>query len=128
MASLAAVNADAGMFKNEGAALLNVALQAGLFVALGLRDQARTLAHAPGGGVGAVGIVAIRTLHDAFVHAVLEGHRELGADLSVAIPAEIDLLPGQEKLGRGGFMDAVATRTNHVGLGVFGAPDIGAGD
>ena len=128
MASLAAVNADAGMFKNEGAALLDVALQAGLFVALGLSDQTWPLAHAPGGGVGTVGIVAIRTLHDAFIHAVLKGHRELGSYRSVAIPAQIDLLPGQEKLGRGGFVDAVATRTNHVGLGVFGAPDVGARD
>ena len=46
----------------------------------------------------------------------------------MAIPAKVNLFLGQEKLGRGGFMDAVATRTNHVGLRVFGAPDVGAGD
>ena len=128
MASLAAVNADTGMLKNKGPALLDVALQTSLFIALGLRDQAWPLAHAPSWGVGTVGIVAIGTLHDAFVHAVLKGHRELGSYRSVAIPAEIDLLLGQQKLRRGGFMDAVATRTNHVSLGVLGAPDIGAGD
>ena len=128
MARLAAVDAHAGVFKNEGPPLLHVALQASLFVALGLRDQTWPLAHAPSRGVGAVRIVAIRTLHDTFVHAVFEGHGELSAYLPVAIPAEIDLLLGQEKLGRGGFMDAVTTRTHHVGLGVFGAPDIGAGN
>ena len=128
MAGLAAVDTYPGMLEDKGAALLQVALQAGLFVALGLGDQSWPLAHAPGGGVGAVRIVAISALHDAFVHAVFEGHRELGAYLPVAIPAEIDLLLGQEKLGRSRFMDAVTTRTNHVGLGVFGAPDIGAGN
>ena len=75
-----------------------------------------------------MGIVAIGTLHDAFVHAVLEGHRELGSYRSMAIPAKIDLFLGQEKLGRRGFMDAVATRTHHVSLSVLGASDVGAGD
>ena len=101
MTGLAAVDAHAGMLKNKRSAFLDVALQAGLLVPLGLGGQTRALAHAPGRRVGTVRIVTIGTLHDAFVHPVFEGHRELGAHLSVAIPAEIDLLLREEKFRRG---------------------------
>lgn len=92
-----------------------------------------------------VRIVAIRALRDAFVHLVVEGHRELGFLIAVALIAEVGLGVLQEvvvlplrrrkrscrhhpgaRIRRAGLwiVDAVARGAAHVGLGVRRAVEI----
>ena len=72
-------------------------------------------------------VVAIATVHDAFVDAMLERHGELRTNIGVAFVAKFRLGFRQEKFLRGGTVDGVATRAHHIVLGVRGAPDVGAG-
>lgn len=128
MAGRAAIDADGGVFKGEGAPFVNVALEAGLFVLQARGDHAGPGGHAPGGGVGAVGVVAVRALHEAFVDAVFDGLGELGLDVGVALVAELGLGFGEELAGGGGFVDGMAGSAGDVGGGVRGAADVGAGE
>lgn len=128
MAGGAAIDADGGVFKGEGAALVDVALEAGLFVLEARGDHAGTGGHAPGGGVGAVGIMAVGALHEAFVDAVFDGLGELGLDVGVALVAELGLGFGEELAGRGGLVDGMTGGAGDVGGGVGGAADVGAGE
>jgi hypothetical protein len=59
MTGLAAIDADAGVFEDEGSALFDVAFEAGLFIDESLGDEAWALAHPPGGRVRAVRIMAV---------------------------------------------------------------------
>ena len=94
VADLAAFDADRGMFEHEWPALFFVTFEAGFLVAEGLLHHARPLAVSPGRRVRAVGVVAVGADHDAFVDAVLERHRELGADIGVAAIAHLHLRVG----------------------------------
>jgi len=124
----AAIDAEGGVFEGEGAAFVGVALEAGHFAGGGGLDEAGAGAHGPGGGGGAVGIVAVRTGHEPFVDAVFGGERELGADVRVACVAEVTLLGAEEGLVRGAFVNGVAVGADDLGLGVGGAPDGGAAE
>ena len=53
-------------------------------------------------------IVAIRALHDAFIHAVFEGHVELRAHWSVAVVTKRRLRFGKQVLLRPGTVDRMA--------------------
>ena len=121
----AALDLHRGMLVYERPTLVYVALQARFFVTQGLLHHAGTLAHAPRWGVCAVRVVAIRTLHEALVHAMLGGHVELRANGGVARVAELVLLLGQEILGSGRMVNRVATGAGHVIQGVLRAPDVG---
>ena len=74
----------------------------------------------------AVRIVAVRTLHEAFVDAVLGGHGELRAHGGVAAVAQLVLLLREQVFRRGRMVDRVATGAGHVVLRVLGAVDIRA--
>jgi len=102
-----------------------VALEAGLFVPFGLIDHARPRCHSCGGSEGSVGIVAVRTLDYALIDAMLEGHRELRPDSTVAAIAEIRLPLGQQKFRRGRLVNRVAIGTDHILLHVNAAADVG---
>ena len=78
--TLAAHRLSRLVFEDERAALIDVALEAGLLVRERLLASCGRLSHAPGGREPAMRIVAIGTLHEALVHAMLERHRELRAD------------------------------------------------
>ncbi len=127
VATVAAIDAEGGVFKQEWAALVGVALDAGLFVGLGMLLHAGPLAHAPVRGRSTVGVVAIRTLDGAFVDAMLERHGELGFNVGVAGVAEILLLVGEKVFGSRRLMDGVAVGADDFGLSVAAAADIGAG-
>src|SRR3974377_587003 len=102
MARLTAFHADGRVFESEGAALIGVALEAGFFTAEGLLDHPGPLRHSPRGRECAMRVVAIGTLHEPFVDAVLRGHLELGAHGGVTGVTEFALLFGKEILRRGG--------------------------
>lgn len=113
--------------EDERAAFIDVALHAGLFARVRFVEHFRRLAHAGGGRGAAVGIVAIRAGHEAFVDAVFGGEIELGADVSVALIAEFAfVLLGEEIAGRFSVVDGVAGGAGDVVIGVFGAADVGA--
>lgn len=128
VAGAAAIDANGGVFKDEGAAFVDVAFEAGFFVLETVGEHAGAGHHAGVEGVGAVGVMAIRALHEAFVDAVLDGHGELGADVGMALVAEIGLLFGEEVFGGGRFVDGVAIGADDVGGGVGTAADVGAAD
>ncbi len=65
-----------------------------------------------------MGVMAVRALHKALVHPMLEGHRELRADVGVAGIAELSLVLGQERFWCGRSMDRVATGTDDIRPGV----------
>ena len=71
VARLAAFHPHRGMLKGERAALIGVALQTGFFIGKSLVDHAWPDAGAPCRRRGSVRIMTVRTLHKAFVHAVL---------------------------------------------------------
>jgi len=124
----AAVDAEGGVFKDKRAAFVDVAFEAGFFVLQPVGHHARAGGHAPGGGVGAMGIVAVGALHEAFVDAVFDGHGELGLNVGVAGIAEVGLRTGEKLLGGSGFVDGMAVGANDIGGGVRGAADVGARD
>lgn len=128
MTGLATVNPHAGVFEDKRAALVDVAFQAGFFVTKMLRDEAWPLSHSPGWRVSAVRIVAVRTLHHALIHSMLERHRKLSSYLAVTIAAKVDLLFGEQELRGRGLVDAMATGTNHVGLCVLRPSDVSPGN
>src|SRR5579884_68750 len=126
VACLAAVDTNGGVLEDEGAALLHMASQASLFVEQALGDHGRAIGHAPGGRKGAVRIVAIGALHEPFVDAMFEGHRELRADVRMAAVAEVALLMSEEPGSGCGGVNGVARHAGHAGLRMLGAADIGA--
>ena len=85
-----------GCSKTNGPRLSMWHLRQGCSLLTRLLHHARPLAHTPGGGEGAVRIVAIGALHEAFVDAMLGGHGELRAHGGVAGVAELVLLLGEQ--------------------------------
>jgi hypothetical protein len=77
MARFAAVDAYRGVLEYERSAFLYVAAQTSLFIKRFLRDHVRPIGHAPCRSKRAVRVVAIAALHESFIDAMLEGHREL---------------------------------------------------
>ena len=129
VASLAAFHTNRRVVIKEGPPFIDVALHAGFFVAGCLVHHARTRSHVPGRCEGPVGIVAIGTLHRAFVHAMFERHGELRSHRRVAAVAEVALLLGLEQiLRRRRTMNRVAIRANNVAERVFAAANVGSGD
>src|SRR5512147_2275765 len=80
------------MLEDERAAFVRVALQARLLIGERMLNHSRTGSHAPRRRGCAVWIMAVRALHEAFVHTVLERHRELAANRRVAAVADVPLL------------------------------------
>ena len=79
------------MLKSKGTALIGMALQAGLFVSKSVRHECGPRRHAPGGCECAMRIMTIGTTHEPGIHRMLEGHREISPDISVASVAEFRL-------------------------------------
>ena len=80
------------MLEDPRSTLIDVALEAGFFIAFGLVDHVRPRRHPPGGVERAVRIMAIRTLDHAFIHTMLERHGELRPDARVAGVTQLGLL------------------------------------
>ena len=97
VAGLAAIDADAKMFEDEGPALIGMAIKARLFVWPRLLYVSRARGHPPSGSKGSVRIVAVGAGDHSFFHSVLEGHRELSAHVGMAPFAERGLGLAQER-------------------------------
>ena len=70
-------------------------------------------------------IVAIRTLHEAFVDAVLAGHFELRADAGVASVTQLGPLLGEQKLECWRMMNGMAGSAGDTGQRVLRAAYVG---
>ena len=101
----AAFHAYAGVFVNEWPALINVTLQAWLFVVVRGCQHAGSGAGSPRCREAAVRIVAIRALDDAFVDAMLEGHGELSLYGGVTGIAELGLFFREQESMEGHLAD-----------------------
>lgn len=105
MAGLAAIDANRKMFKSKGSALVGVAFEAGFLVGQRLVHHAGAATASPCRNIGAVGVMAVRALHESLIHAVLEGHRELRPNIGMATVAKVSLTLCQQRLSRGRLMD-----------------------
>ena len=126
MAALATIYANRRVLEKERTALVCVALQARLFVALCLFHHSRAQSRAPRGRSRSVWIMAIRTLNNSFVDPVFERHGELRSHRGVAGIAEVRLLLRQQKLRCRCLMNGMATAADDVGQRMRGPADIGA--
>jgi hypothetical protein len=124
MTRAAAIDAYGGVFENKGPAFVYMALETGLFILQAVRHHSGP-GHHPGiRGVGAMGIMAIRALHEAFIDPVFDGHRELRANVGVALVAKIGLRFGEEVLRRRGLMNRMTVRADHIGRGMRTATNV----
>ena len=128
MTNFAAFHANWRMLIDKRSTLFHVALEAGLLVALHLFDHGGPRGCAPGGCERSMRVVAIAAGHDTFVHAMLEGHGELGANIGVALVAQLRLHFRQQKFRSGGRVDRVAAGAHNIVLGVGRSADVGAGE
>lgn len=114
------------MFEGKRTALIGMTFEAGLFVRKGLAYKSRARRHAPRWRECAMRIMAIRAAHKPFVHAMFEGHGELGSYIGMAAIAQIRLALGEQKLGRRGLMNGVAVSTNNIVRSVRRPPYVGS--
>src|ERR1043166_1351418 len=91
MADLAALYPDRWMFVYEGPTLFFVALQTRLLIGQRLIHHVMPVRYPPCRRERPVRIMAVGARHDAFIHAVLEGHRKLRADVGVASITKLPL-------------------------------------
>ncbi len=116
VAGLASIHFDRLMFEYERPLLVGVALEANS-VLCGIRTHLLRL-HS------AVNVVAIAALDQAFIHAMMEGHVELGLLLEMASVAELGLRFPQQEFIRLRMVSGVAGDAAHVVLGVFGVDGV----
>ena len=128
MTGLTAFYAHGRMLERERSAFIGMAFQTGLLIHQSLADHGGARRHAPGGRGRAMRIVAIATGHEPFIHAVLERHGKLCADIGVAAVTKLRLTFRQQKFRRGGFVDGMALRTADVVERVNGAVDVRASE
>lgn len=124
MAHGATLHLCAGMREDEWSAFINVTIQARRFGIKCAHQHGAALPRPPGSGEGAMGIVAVRALHEAFVYAVVRRHLELRADIRVTRVAHLILFLGQKILLRRRMMDGVAARARDSVQSMFRAVDI----
>lgn len=126
MAALTTIHANRCVLKNKRTALVCVALQARLFVALRLFHHSRAQTSPPRGRSRSVWIMAIRTLNNSLVDPVFKRHGELRSHRRVAGVAEVRLLLRQQKLRCRCLVNGMATGADDVGQRMRGSADIGA--
>ena len=88
--------------KDEGTSLVDMALEAGLFVAVGLLEHLGVLTHGERWREATVRIVAVTARHEAFIDAVFERKIELGANTAVALVTKVALVGGRSEERRVG--------------------------
>lgn len=125
---LAAFHAHGRMLEREWSAFIGMALQTSLFIHQLLTDHRGPRRHAPRRRGRAMRIMAIAASHESFIHAVLERHGELRADIGMAAVTELRLAFRQQEFGRSRFVDGVALRAADVVQRVNRAVDIRAGE
>jgi hypothetical protein len=119
MAGYATFTLDRSMFEHEGATGFRVALGADCILI--------------GGGLevvvpeGAVGVVAVGALDQAFIYPMMKGHIEGWLHVCVAGKAELRLRHLQQGRVGCGVMHAMAAEAANICLGVRRAEEIGVG-
>src|ERR1700722_9360061 len=122
----ASVDAHGGVFIDKRTALVAVAFEARFLISFLLIDHAGARRHSPGGGKGAVRIVAVRTYDHAFIDPMFERHGELRFHRSVTGIAELGLFVREKEFRRFRVMDGVAVGADHIFLGMNAPSDIGS--
>ena len=102
------------MLERKRSSLIRVALQAGLFICRRLMNERGPGRHPPRRRECAVRVVAVRTIHKSLVHAMLERHRKVRANIRMAAITERWLLFGEQVLRRCGFVHGMARRTRYA--------------
>ena len=116
MARFAAFRLDRLMFEYERSLFVRVARVADR---ISRCRRAQLLADEP-----AVRVMAIRALHESFLHPMVEGHIELRLLVEMTAVAELGLCFHQEKVIRAGMMRGMTTQTAQVVLTVSRARDV----
>ena len=119
VATEAAFALDGSMLIHERATGFHVALDADCILIGGGFEVAAL--------EGAVDIMAIAALDQAFVDLVMEGHVEVWADVGVALVAEVRLGGDEELRIRYGLVDTVAAEAGNAGPGMRRAQEVGVG-
>lgn len=114
------------MLKRKRSSLIRVALQAGLFICQSLMNERRPGRHPPCRRERAVRVMAVRAIHEAFVHAMLERHGKIGAYVRMAAIAERRLLFRKQIFRCCGFVHGMARRTRYAVARVRRRMNIGA--
>lgn len=128
MTRLTAIDPQREMLEGERTALAGVALQAGFLVDETLVHLLRPRSHTPRRSERSMRIVAVRALHESFVHPMLGRHRKLGSDVGVTPVAELRLGLGEKQLRCRGFMNRMATGAGYFARRMRRAADVGAGN
>lgn len=108
-----ALDLHGSMFKDEGTALLAVALEADGVLCGG---RAQLMLH-----VAAVRVMTIRALHETFVDAVMKWFHERGLFSLVARIAQPGILLGQQRFADLGAVNGMAGNAGHPSAIVLGA-------
>jgi len=110
VADLAPFGSHRLVLVNERSPLVGVAVVANLILSHRSAQLVRPLC--------AVRIMAIRTLHETFIHAVPEWHRELRTLLLMAAVAELRLGFDQQEFARRGVVGGMAGGARNIAPGV----------
>ena len=117
MAAKASLRLHRGMLVNERPARLRMAFGADCIL-IGRGFQVVV-------SKGAVRIVAVRTLHKAFIDPVVEGHIEGGLDIRVALETKGWLFGLEQNSFGNSLMHGVATDAAYIGLSVGRPEEVG---
>ncbi len=91
VAHLTTLNSNGPVLKHERSALVGMAFQARLLAGNCLRYKMRTSSHAPRRKIGAMRVVAVRTIHNAFIHAVAVRQFKIAAHVVMASVTKLTL-------------------------------------
>ena len=89
--AFAPVHTNRGVFVQEGAPLIDMALQTSLLVIQTRINEMRTSPHLPGRRVRSMRIVAVRTRHETFIDPVLGRKGELRSHVVVTAITDVSL-------------------------------------
>ncbi len=126
MTRLTAIDPQSEMLECERAPLAGVAFQTGFLVDETLVHLPRPRSHTPCRSERSMRIVAVRALHESFVHPMLGRHRELSSDIGMTPVAKLRLGFREKKLRCRGLMNRMATGAGHFARRMRRAADVGA--
>lgn len=124
--NLAAIDPGRCMLKEKRPALVDVAFQTRLLILKASVNHLGPPGHLPSWRVGPVGVVAVRTVHEALINPMLEGLGELSPYFVVATITDLALSFREQVFGRLRLMYRVTRGTRDVGLRMRASPDVGS--
>lgn len=124
MTGFATIHPHRRVFIQKRAPLVRMALEARLFVLQPRIHEMRPAAHFPSRPARSMRVVAIRTIHEPFVDAMLEGLRKLSTHIVVTTVADFRLTLRQQISIRLRLVDRMTSGADHVRLRVIAFADI----